>query len=422
MVEAYVVALTALGAVILAATVLPELLGEHAVSVPVAYLGIGAVAFGLPVGLPTPDPVAHSDLTERLAEFVVIVSLMSAGLKIDRPFSITTWTSTWRLLAVTMPLTIAGAAMTGWWALGLAPAGAVLLGAVIAPTDPVLASDVQVGPPGEGERVTPEESGGREHEYEVRFTLTSEAGLNDGLAFPFTNAAIAIAAAGLAPAAWVGDWLLVDVLYKIAVGTVAGLVLGWLLAKLLFRFSPSTRIASTVEGTEALAGTLLVYGATELVHGYGFIAVFVAALAIRHYERTDEYNLALHDFAEVVERMTMAALLALFGGAIATGLLDHLTLPAVAVGLGFIFVLRPLAGMVGLAGSAISMSERAVISFFGIRGVGSFYYLAHALNVISLARSRLLWALVGFIVLVSVVVHGTTAFPAMRALDRRGEA
>ncbi|SIR11207.1 sodium/proton antiporter, CPA1 family [Haladaptatus litoreus] len=422
MVETYVVALAFLGLLILAATVLPELLGEYAVSVPISYLVIGAVAFLLPVGLPNPDPLVHSDLAERLAEFVVIVSLMSAGLKIDRPFSLGEWSSTWRLLVITMPLTIAGAAIAGWWVLGFVPATAMLLGAVIAPTDPVLASDVQVGPPGEGENAMSDQPVEQEHEHEVRFTLTSEAGLNDGLAFPFTYVAIAIATAGLAPSEWFVDWLLVDVIYKIVVGTVAGLILGWLLAGLLFQFSPSTKLASTVEGAEALAGTLLVYGITELVQGYGFIAVFAAALVIRHRERTHEYNRALHDFAEVIERLTMAVLLALFGGAVATGLLENLTFSTIALGLGFVFVLRPLAGLLGMAGSKMEFADRSVISFFGIRGVGSFFYLAYAINEATFPDARLVWSLVGFVVLVSVIVHGTLATPVMEELSRRGRA
>src|SRR5688500_15495284 len=136
-------------------------------------------AFALPLAVPRPDPVEDGESVKRLAELVVIVSLMGSGLRLDRPVGWRSWMLTWRMLAIAMPITIVGAAFLGWWMLGFLPATALLLGAVLAPTDPVLASDVQVGPPGE------------EEEDEVRFTLTSEAGLNDGLAFPFTNAAIA---------------------------------------------------------------------------------------------------------------------------------------------------------------------------------------------------------------------------------------
>ena len=422
MVDAYVVGLVLLGVVVLAAAVLPEILAERPVSPPLAFVVLGAVAFSLPLGLPAPDPIAHGDIAEKLAEFVVVVSLMGAGLKLDRPFSPRTWTTTWRLLAVTMPLTIAGAALLGRWALGFAPATALLLGAAVAPTDPVLASDVQVGPPGAGESVADEHRDDRQHEHEVRFALTSEAGLNDGLAFPFTYAAILVAGAGLAGTDWLGTWAGTYVVFKILVGIVGGFVLGHLFATLLFRVSPTTRLARTVEGVEALGGTLLVYGATELAGGYGFVAVFVAALLLRHRERSHEYNQALHDFAEVTERLAMAVLLTLFGGALAAGLLDPLTWSAAAAGLALVFVLRPLAGAIGLLGAPIGGDERATIAFFGIRGIGSFYYLAYALNAAAFPASRTLWALVGFVVFVSVLVHGIAAPPVMRELARRGDA
>ena len=422
MVEIYVVGVVLAGFVILAASILPELLADRAVSIPLLYLVIGAVAFSLPLGLPNPDPIANGAIAEKVTEFIVIVSLMGAGLKLDRPFSFQTWSTTWRLLAVTMPLTIGGAVFLGWWALGIVPATAVLLGAVVAPTDPVLASDVQVGPPGEGENVVDDQYSGREHEHEVRFALTSEAGLNDGLAFPFTYAAILIAGSGIAGTDWFGKWILIYVGYKTIMGTLAGLFLGYLLAELLFRFSPTTRLAQAVEGAEAIGGTLLVYGLTELLQGYGFIAVFVAALVIRHQERSHEYNQALHDFSEMTERLAMALLLVLFGGTLVTGLLNPLTWETVIVGLAIIFILRPVAGFIGLIGASIENDERATIAFFGIRGVGSFYYLSYGLNEAQFPASRLLWALIGFVVLVSIIVHGITATSVMKMLSNRGDA
>src|SRR3954453_7724962 len=157
---------------------------------PIAFLGLGMLVFALPLGLPAADPLEHPKLTEHLTEIGVIVALMGAGLKIDRPLGGRRWMSTWRLLAVAMPVTIAAMAFLGWWWAGLVPAAALLLGAALAPTDPVLAADVQVGEP------TDEE----DSEDEVRFALTSEAGLNDGLAMPFVYAAIALAGGG----AWFG--------------------------------------------------------------------------------------------------------------------------------------------------------------------------------------------------------------------------
>src|SRR5215203_5476753 len=176
---------------------------------PIAFLGLGMLVFALPLGLPAPDPVAHPAVTEHLTEFGVIVALMGAGLKLDRRVGLRRWSSTWRLLAITMPLSIAAVALLGWWFAGLVPAAAVLVAAALAPTDPVLASDVQVGEPTDDE----------DSEDEVRFALTSEAGLNDGLAFPFTYLAIAMVTAGsTSTGVWLGRWFAVDVLYKLAVG------------------------------------------------------------------------------------------------------------------------------------------------------------------------------------------------------------
>ncbi|QLG28743.1 cation:proton antiporter [Halorarum halophilum] len=409
MVSIDVVVLTLLGIVFLGAALLPEELDGAPVSPAMLYVLFGAAVFSLPLGLPAPNPLEYETATEHFAEFVVIVALMGVGLKLDRPFSVRGWSVTWRLLAVTMPLTIAAAALLGWWWVGLAPAGAILLGAVIAPTDPVLASDVQVDRPAAGE-LSPEEA----DDQEVRFALTSEAGLNDGLAFPFTYLAIAVATAGLAPENWLQEWLLVDVGYRIVVGCLVGYGAGWGLGKLLFRHSPTTRIGKAVEGTEALACTLLSYGVAEILNGYGFLAVFVAALLIRDIERGHEYNQALHDFAEVVERLSLALLLVLFGGAVATGLLAPLSVEAALVGLALVLLVRPLAGAAGVLGLSRSAGERAVVSFFGVRGVGSIFYLAYGLGSAEFADAGLIWALVGFVVLVSVFLHGVTAPYAMR--------
>jgi NhaP-type Na+/H+ or K+/H+ antiporter len=420
--DPYLVGLAVVGVAILAAALLPELLAQRLVSPPIAAVAIGALAFWLPLGLPDPDPIAHSHLAEKLAEFVVIISLMGVGLKLDRPFSLRTWTTTWRLLVVVLPLTVAGAALLGWWGLGFVPATALLLGAVLAPTDPVLASDVQVGSPGEGTDTAGDQPEGREDEHELRFALTSEAGFNDGLAFPFTYAAILVAGASVTGAKWVEKWLGFYVGYRVVVGVLAGLVLGYLFAELLFRFSPTSTIGKTVEGVEALGGTLLIYGLTELVSGYGFLAVFVAALVVRHTERSHEYNEALHDFSEVTERLAMSVGLVLFGGMLVTGLLDPLTLEMAALGLAILFVLRPLAAFVGQLGAPIDRGERGAIGFFGIRGIGSLYYLSYALNEAAFEQSRALWALVGFVVLTSIVVYGVSAPPIIGALARRGDA
>ncbi|MEV0898602.1 cation:proton antiporter [Actinoplanes sp. NPDC049802] len=394
------------GTAALLAGILPRLLERRPLSMPIAFLGLGLLLFGVPFGLPPADPAAHPDLTEHLTEVGVIVALMGAGLKIDRPFGRRRWASTGRLLIVAMPVTIAAMALLGWWWVGLVPASALLLGAAMAPTDPVLASDVQVGEP------TDEE----DSEDEVRFALTSEAGLNDGLAFPFVYAAIALATYG--GTGWVGEWVLTDVLYKCAAGVVGGLLIGRLLGKLFFRAKrDALRLSRHSEGFLALAATFLAYGLVEVAGGYGFLAVFVAARAIRAAERSHEYHQVLHNFAEQTERLLTVLLLLLLGGAVVGGMLAPLTWPAALAGLTLIFLIRPLSAFLALRGAPGTTAEHWVIATFGIRGIGTFYYLAYAVTHADFPAEDLLWATAVFVVVVSVLLHGVAATPVMRHLD-----
>jgi NhaP-type Na+/H+ or K+/H+ antiporter len=403
-----VFAVVGLGALL--AGILPRVLERRPLSLPIAFLGLGMLVFGLPLGLPDADPLAHPKFAEHLTELGVVVALMGAGLKIDRPLSRKGWASTWRLLAIAMPVTIAATALLGWWWAGLVPAAALLLGSALAPTDPVLASDVQVGEP------TDEE----DSEDEVRFALTSEAGLNDGLAFPFVYAAIAMT--GTAGLGWAAEWAWQDLLYRTVVGVAGGLLVGTLLGRLFFRVrSEALRLAHHSEGFLALAATFLAYGVVEVARGYGFLAVFVAARAIRSAERSHDYHQVLHDFAEQTERLLTVLLLLLFGGAVVGGLLGPLTWQAALTGLALILVIRPLSAFLSLRGAPGTVKEHGVIAFFGIRGIGSFYYLSYALSHATFVGADLVWASIGFVVLVSVVLHGMAATPVMQLLDRTQE-
>jgi NhaP-type Na+/H+ or K+/H+ antiporter len=421
--QSYDLLLMIAGLAVLAAAVLPRLLSDKPLSLPMVLLGLGFAAFALPLGLEAPDPLEHGKLTERLTELAVIIALMGAGLKLDRPPGWRAWMATWRLLAITMPLTIVAAAVLGWGVAGFVPATAMLLGAVIAPTDPVLATEVQVGAPGEGY----EEGEAEKHdpagaEVEVRFSLTSEAGLNDGLAFPFIYAAIAMEIAGPAPANWIGSWLLVDVAYKLGVALVLGLALGRLMARTILSLPAETELAKAITGMSALAATLLVFGITEYAGGYGFVAVFVAACAIRNYERDHDYHESLHVFTEQAEMLLTAGIVVALGGAIANGLLVPLTWPVVLLGVLLVFVVRPVAGVIGLLGfGGATWPERTAISFFGIRGVGSLYYLSYAINEEEFPGKETLWALVAFVIVLSIIVHGIAGAPVMGILDRRRE-
>ena len=192
--DPYIVVLTGLGLLIALVAWLPLALRRLPLSLPIVCVVLGAGLFSLPQVALQPLPTRFPEIAERFTEFVVIIALMGAGLKIDRVFRVRTWSVTWRLLAVAMPLSIAAISLLGAWA-GLPLVGALLLGAALAPTDPVLASDVQVGPPRTGE------------EDEVRFGLTSEAGLNDGLAFPFVHLAIALSLSQVTGEPWLRDWV-----------------------------------------------------------------------------------------------------------------------------------------------------------------------------------------------------------------------
>ena len=407
--EPYIVVLTAFGALILLTAWLPMVLKEAPLSLPIVCVAIGAALFAVP-NLPgtTPHPADYPAVVERLTELVVIISLMGAGLKIDRLLGWRSWNITWRLLGISMPLTIAALSLLAYWLLGVGAAAALLLAAALAPTDPVLASDIQVGPPDSGE------------EDETRFALTSEAGLNDGLAFPFVHAAIAIAIANQTGEAWFAKWFAVSVLWKLGAGLVVGYVVGRALGWALFKIPNRAKLSRTGDGFVALGITCLAYGLAEIVHGYGFLAVFVSALALRATKRGHDYHQRLHDFAEELERLLMMALLVLFGGAMADGgLLRALNWEGVAFGLLALFVVRPLSGWIGLLGTTCPRTERAVISFYGIRGIGSVYYLSYGLQKAEFTGADILWSTLAFIVLVSIMLHGATVSPVMRYLDWR---
>ncbi len=222
-----------------------------------------------------------------------------------------------------------------------------------------------------------------------------------------------MAVAGAEPGNWFIEWLILDVVYRITVALIIGFVTGKAFTFLVFKMPAKTPLAESSEGLTALSATLVTYALSELCGGYGFIAVFVAALTIRDHERDHEYHRVLHRFSDEIERFILAVVMVLFGGAIVTGLLAEMTSRALLASLLFVFMIRPLAGWLGLLGSAIPAKQRAGISFFGIRGVGSFYYLAHGLNEASFGKEAELWSAVGMVVLVSVAVHGVSAKPSL---------
>lgn len=393
----YHLAMVALGGGIILAFWLPRFLTGREPAASALLILSGLLTFSFIPGMPEAlDPRQASRFWELTSEVAVIVALFGAGLRIDNVSNLARWGPTVRLLAIAMPLTIAAVALMGNAFAGMTLAAAILLGAVIAPTDPVLAGDVQVGPPTEG------------GEHPVRFALTTEAGLNDGLAFPFVYLGLLIAAAGVSTGELLLSWLVQDVLYRVLVGVASGALIGWLLGRMLFMIPTGNVLADTGSGVVAIAGVLLCYGATELIEGYGFIAAFVAGMVLRRVEAEHAFHGRCHDFNESIEYSLTALLLVLIGGVLPT-IWEELDWAHVGIAVAVIFVIRPVSGWLSLIGTDLRPKERMVVAFYGVRGIGSIYYLGYATSHIEFVNEGQLWATIALTILLSTVVHGLTA-------------
>jgi NhaP-type Na+/H+ or K+/H+ antiporter len=405
--DPYALGLLFVGIAVLAAVIALSQQHDRPFSPAMVYLvlGAGAAAIVRLIGVDWLDPETDAALIERLAEFAVIIALFAAGLRLDRPLSAGQWHSTWRLIGLVMPLTIGAVALFGVTAMGLSLGAAVVLGAALAPTDPVLASDVQVGPPGE------------EHEPEPQFALTSEAGLNDGLAFPFVFLGLFIAGEG--GTGWIPEWLVADVLYAVVVGVALGAAGGYVTAAGLRQLRERELLIPQLDGWLSISAVLALYGATELVGAYGFLAAFAGGLAFRRYERDHEQHGRVHAGADTVEKMSELALVLLLGSMVTTaglgdpGLAGWLLVPLL------LLVIRPLVTLGAFGRSAVPKHERLFIGWFGIRGIGSFYYVAVAVDsaVLSEAEAEKVFWTVVILSGVSILLHGLTATPLSRRLE-----
>ena len=404
----YHVLLVGCGLVIIIAFWIPRFMRDREPSSSGLLILGGLAVFGILPGVPEVfSPMERTGFWEYSSEFAVIAALFGTGMRLDRIVGKGLWTPTIRLLVIAMPLCIAAVCVLGY-VLGLTAAGAILLAAVLAPTDPVLAADVQVGPPGEG------------GEHPIRYALTTEAGLNDGLAFPFVYLALFAGTLGLNPAEWGWEWVSLYFVYKIAVGVLAGIGAGWILGKVIFSLPRSNPLSDSGSGVIALAGLLFTYGATELIEGYGFIAAFIMGLTLRRVEVEHEYHARLHAFSEALEHAVTAILLVLFGGALPV-LLPYLSWEHAMIGIALIFVIRPAFGMLSLIGTNMSLKHRGVVAFYGVRGIGSIYYLAYAAGTLQFVNEGDLWAAIAFTILLSTLVHGFSAGTVVNAATRADE-
>ncbi|GAB3271465.1 cation:proton antiporter domain-containing protein [Microbacterium lacusdiani] len=199
----------------------------------------------------------------------------------------------------------------------------------------------------------------------------------------------------------------------------AGLAVGWALRRLFFSsIAERLGFAERADGFVALGATFLAYGLAEVAEGYGFIAVFVCACTIRAGEHTHGLHSVLHTFVEQIERLLTVVVLILLSGAVARGLLESITVPDVLFAAVLLLVIRPVTGWLGLTPGKTGPRERGVIAFFGVRGVGSLFYIAYALQNGEFPGAERLWAVVSLVILGSVLIHGVAATPAMAVLDR----
>ncbi len=220
-------------------------------------------------------------------------------------------------------------------------------------------------------------------------------------------------------------WLGVDVLWKISAGVAVGWVVGKIGSRIAFGKDSRPRengekhdVENGSEGLLVIAALLIAYGVGELSNGYGFLSVFVAAVTAKQREITSDLHKKTHGFIDQIERVVMVIILIGFGGLLASGVLNSLTWPGVIVGFCFLFLVRPLTGLLGMAGSGLPFLGKFAVAFLGVRGVGSFYYLAYGQHHASFAQLPQLWSAISFVVLLSVVTHGICASKLLKSLSK----
>ena len=407
-----------IGALLLVRGLTATLLQRLPVTAAIIYLGVGVLFGPTALNLFHFNPLKESALLQVLTEVAVLISLFSAGVKMPGSFNFTRWRPPMLLATVSMALTVALVATFAVYVLDLPLGAGILLGAILAPTDPVLATDVQIRHPGDRDQ--------------LRFTLTCEAGMNDGSAFPFVMLGL-----GLLGLHELGDggqrWLVVEVLWAtigaIAIGIAAGVALaklGWLL-----RSKPhSHELMNDFLGLGLIG---VVYGLCVLIDAWGFLAVFVAAVALRQTERKlaktaspDIDGEALPTvsegsliFKEHLERLSEMVLVILLGG---TLFVDSWSWAAVGLSLFLFVVARPLSVLVGLLGSGTPWRIRGLTAWFGVRGMGSLYYLMFAIqHGLPEGLALQLIQLTLIVVTMSILVHGTSVKPLLAVFWRRGK-
>ena len=447
------------GLLLVVMTLSSSLISRVPLSSAILYLAVGVGIGPWGLGILVLDPVGDAHLLERLTEVAVLISLFTVGLKLELPLRDRRWRIPLQLASASMVLTVGAITAVGVWLLNLPLGAAVLLGGILAPTDPVLASDVQMVDPQDPDR--------------LRFGLTGEGGLNDGTAFPFVMLGL-----GLLSLHDLGDWgwrwWAVDVVWAVAGGVAIGYALGALVGRAILYLRTRHREALGADEFMVLGLIALAYGVALLCHTYGFLAVFAAGLALRRVaaqpalpgtvgtvgtmgsgaeagapsggdaapavpaaamqsatvatpstpstsadhaprhlmQAVERFNAQLERLAEVAVVLVVGALLTV---------VDYGTEVLWFVPL-LLLVIRPLAVYVGLVGAKVEHSQRRLIAWFGIRGIGSIYYLMYAIthDLHPVIAQRLL-AITLAVVVASVLLHGVSVTPLMRRYETRNK-
>lgn len=399
------------------------------------YLMVGVAVSPWGLGWASINAALPSFGLETLAEVVVLISLFTSGLKLSAGLHDRRWLAPIRLATVGMLITVAAISVVGVWWLGLSWGAAVLLGGILAPTDPVLASDVQLSDPDDRDR--------------LRFALTGEGGLNDGTAFPVVMLGLGLLS--LHPLGEYGwRWFSVDVLWATAAAVAIGALFGSAVGRLVLYLRRTHHEAVGLDNFLALGLIALTYGVSVQVHAYGFLAVFAAGAALRRVERlataaapsapvpklpalapdtaVQEEKLATHpthssaymahavlSFNEQLDRIGEAVAVVVLGVALYSVDWHRVSWHAMVFVALMLLVIRPVSVAMALFGSRISMPQRRLIGWFGIRGIGSIYYLAYAVNHgLNADLAQTLSALTLLVIAVSVVVHGISVTPLMK--------
>ncbi|EZP39860.1 Sodium/hydrogen exchanger [Janthinobacterium lividum] len=398
-----------------------------------AYLGVGLLLGPMFLGLFSFDLVQQAPLLETLTEIAVLISLFSAGVKMPVPFSLARWLPSLRLAWLSMAISVALVAAFACLVLGLPLGAGILLGAILAPTDPVLATDVQLRHAGDREQ--------------LRFMLTSEAGMNDGSGFPFVMLGLGLL--GLHELGPHGvTWLWRDLVWASAGAIGMGAAGGALLAWLGWQVRAKEPKHAMLDDLAALGLIALVYGVSTWLHAWGFLAVFFAGVALRQTELRlagapkDRHGLLQaeethavsaakpHDsdvpltvsgeslvFKEHLERLSELTLVLLLGGAVTAAAWSW---QAWSVALFLLLVARPASVMLGLLASGTSVRLRGLAAWFGVRGIGSLYYLSYAIaHGLADGLARELADITLVVVILSIVAHGLTVKPLLERYWRK---